>query len=180
MGQGDFLKIQQTEAGNMFSSEMLLAANIHPETRLATDYLNHFNEVVMLFDLVRDMPELASEIAVWQPRSYADHFRASCFKGKDLAIAAYETVASDRRASFEETIQELDEALCSARDRVGHMDDPEIAYGVRATLDYEVKPLLARAMSLINGTPLNELEEVTPVEDPETSAAQHEVDALFG
>ena len=31
--------------------------NIDPQTLLATDYLNHFNEIVMLLELIPDMPE---------------------------------------------------------------------------------------------------------------------------
>ena len=30
---------------------------VHPVTGLATDYLNHYNEIVMLLDLVPSMPE---------------------------------------------------------------------------------------------------------------------------
>ncbi|MEO8318885.1 MAG: hypothetical protein ABI561_11235, partial [Bradyrhizobium sp.] len=37
----------------------LKAANINPRTGLATDYLNHFNEAIMLLEMVPDMPECA-------------------------------------------------------------------------------------------------------------------------
>jgi len=30
----------------------LLAANINPRTGLATDYLNHFNEAIMLLEMI--------------------------------------------------------------------------------------------------------------------------------
>jgi len=32
-------------------------ANINEKTLLATDYLNHFNEFVMVLDLIPDMPD---------------------------------------------------------------------------------------------------------------------------
>ena len=35
---------------------------INPSTLLATDYLNHFNEVIMTVDMVPDMPELFDEV----------------------------------------------------------------------------------------------------------------------
>ena len=38
-------------------AERLAAANINPKTRLASDYLNHFNEAIMLLDLLPSMPE---------------------------------------------------------------------------------------------------------------------------
>src|SRR5271170_4217920 len=67
----------------------LRAANINPRTGLATDYLNHFNEAVMLLEMIPDMPECAEDFLGWQPLSYAEHFTASNFKARDLAIEAY-------------------------------------------------------------------------------------------
>ncbi len=64
----------------------LRAANINPRTGLATDYLNHFNEAIMLLEMVPDMPECAEDFLGWQPLSYREHFAASNFKARDLAI----------------------------------------------------------------------------------------------
>src|SRR3979411_1781123 len=69
---------------------VLRAANINPRTGLATDYLNHFNEAIMLLEMVPDMPECAEDFLTWSPLSYAEHFWASNFKARDLAIEAYE------------------------------------------------------------------------------------------
>ena len=71
-------------------AERLRVANINPRTGLATDYLNHFNEAVMLLEMVPDMPECAEDFLTWTPLSYAEHFTASNFKARDLAIEAYE------------------------------------------------------------------------------------------
>src|SRR5271163_1492353 len=69
----------------------LRAANINPRTGLATDYLNHFNEAIMLLEMIPDMPECAEDFLGWQPLSYAEHFTASNFKARELAIEAYES-----------------------------------------------------------------------------------------
>ena len=69
----------------------LRAANINPRTGLATDYLNHFNEAIMLLEMIPDMPECAEDFLTWTPLSYAEHFIASNFKARDLAIEAYES-----------------------------------------------------------------------------------------
>ena len=37
---------------------VLSDANIHPETGLATDYLNRFNEAVMLLDMLGELPAI--------------------------------------------------------------------------------------------------------------------------
>ena len=53
--------------------------NIIEQTLLATDYLNHFNEIVMLLEMVPDMPEIIEEAKEWTPKSYTDHFDDSTF-----------------------------------------------------------------------------------------------------
>ena len=57
------------------------AANINPRTGLATDYLNHFNEAIMLLEMIPDMPECAEDFLLWYPLSYREHFTASQFQG---------------------------------------------------------------------------------------------------
>src|SRR5882724_6824757 len=94
---------------------VLRAANINPRTGLATDYLNHFNEAIMLLEMVPDMPECAEDFLTWSPLSYAEHFWASNFKARDLAIEAYEL--SDAKTEFDNiTEHDLDP------DRGGHGD----------------------------------------------------------
>ena len=75
-------------AGHL-ATDRLAAANINPHTGLATDYLNHFNEVVMMLEMLPAMPDCAEDVLAWQPLSYEDHFEASCFKEKGLAIEAF-------------------------------------------------------------------------------------------
>src|ERR1700761_8646534 len=69
---------------------MLRAANINPHTGLATDYLNLFNEAVMLLEMIPDMPECTEDFLAGQPLSYAEHFTATNFRARDLVIEAYE------------------------------------------------------------------------------------------
>ena len=80
----------------------LRAANINPHTGLATDYLNHFNEAIMLLEMIPDMPECAGDFLEWRPLSYAEHFHASNFKARDLAISAYESADPAIRAEFDQ------------------------------------------------------------------------------
>src|SRR5260221_14384991 len=79
----------------------LKAANINPRTGLATDYLNHFNEAIMLLEMIPDMPECAEDFLTWTPLSYAEHFWASNFRARDLAIEAYEMADPKIRTEFD-------------------------------------------------------------------------------
>src|SRR5438270_12006857 len=79
----------------------LRAANINPRTGLATDYLNHFNEAVMLLEMIPDMPECAEDFLGWHPLTYREHFMASNFKARDLAIQAYDSTDAIIRVEFD-------------------------------------------------------------------------------
>src|SRR5580700_4230241 len=79
----------------------LCAANINPRTGLATDYLNHFNEAIMLLEMIPDMPECADDFLGWQPLSYREHFTASSFGARDLAIEAYNSADTVIRTEFD-------------------------------------------------------------------------------
>src|SRR5450830_1377187 len=68
----------------------LRAANINPRTGLATDYMNHFNEAIMLLEMLSSCPDCRDDFLGWRPMSYREHFEASRFKGRVLAIAAYD------------------------------------------------------------------------------------------
>jgi hypothetical protein len=157
------------------SPDRLAASNIHPDTRLATDYLNHFNEVVMLIDMLRMMPDYAPDVVGWQPCSYIEHFRQSHFKERELAIAAYEATDPERRWAFEDTVAKLDAAMAALQRMI--IEAPMDALPLEALTDLSemrIKPLLAHAMGLINGAP------VRAIVTEDTGDAQSAVDALFG
>lgn len=130
---------------------MLSAANINPRTGLATDYLNHFNEAIMLLEMIPDMPECAEDFLSWQPLTYREHFMASNFKARDLAIEAYEQAAPDIRAKFDKltaTMTSILTAVASAMQQV-RQDKTRAALAIEAS--GWVKPLVARAGGVING-----------------------------
>jgi len=92
--------------------------NVNEQTLLATDYLNHFNEVVMLLEMIPDMPELLEEAKAWRPKSYQDHFRESGFADAALAVEAYGHVPERYRKPFERTIRQLDELIKVSLERL--------------------------------------------------------------
>ena len=65
--------------------ERLRAANINPVTGLATDYLNHYNEIAMMIATLGDMPEMREPVLEWRPIGYATHFRQTGFRDRDLS-----------------------------------------------------------------------------------------------
>jgi hypothetical protein len=82
--------------------------NINESTLLASDYLNHFHELVMLLEAVSSDPEgFADDLLGWRPLTYEEHFTASGFRDKNLAIAAYRRAPTQIRARFDESVAKL-------------------------------------------------------------------------
>src|SRR3546814_13068853 len=46
-------------------------SGVNPATGLASDYLNHFYEPLMLLEHIEAAPDLLADLAAWCPTSYA-------------------------------------------------------------------------------------------------------------
>lgn len=108
---------QESSAFQAFQQKVK-GTNINEQTLLATDYLNHFNEIVMMLEMIPDMPECLDEAKAWRPKSYQDHFRDSSFSDKELAIAAYEHSPARYRELFEETVSRMNRLVAASLDRI--------------------------------------------------------------
>lgn len=88
-------------------ARLVRGKNIDETTLLATDYLNHFNEVIMILEMIPEMPECLADAKEWQPKSYAAHFQDSCFRDKELAVLAYENAPARFRAPFDSAVETM-------------------------------------------------------------------------
>jgi hypothetical protein len=130
---------------------MLADANINAATGLATDYLNHFNEAIMLLEMLPGCPDCRADLLAWQPKSYRAHFASSAFKGRAVAIAAYETADPRARAALDALAGTMTAVLEATRAALAG-DMPEDAAGALAERSAAcLKPLIARAGAVING-----------------------------
>jgi len=143
--------VSETAADSPARAAELRAANINPRTGLATDYLNHFNEAVMLLEMIPDMPECAEDFLGWQPLSYAEHFTASNFKARDLAIEAYNAADVRIRSQFDGITSAMTSILTAvgAAMREAAQDKTRARLAEQATI--WVKPLVMQAGGIING-----------------------------
>lgn len=133
--------------------ELVKGTNINEITLLATDYLNHFNEIIMLIDMISDMPECIEDVAAWEPKSYQDHFRDSSFSDKDLAVAAYEHVPAQFRQPFERLINHLNALVRQVASRLMEASAAENREEIAATALFgpELRLLVEKAGAIING-----------------------------
>jgi hypothetical protein len=138
----------------------LRAANINPRTGLATDYLNHFNEAIMLLEMIPDIPECADDFLAWRPLSYSEHFTASNFKARDLAISAYDSADAGIRAEFDGITSTMTSILTAVGGAMREAKQDK----TRATLAEQatgwVKPLVALAGGIINGGSENDIDYI--------------------
>lgn len=144
--------------------------NISSQTLLATDYLNHFNEIVMLLDMVPDMPDMIEECKMWQPKSYQEHFADSTFKDKQLAVEAYDRVPTKFRRPFEETINHLNTLILGG---VAKLEDEIVAGADPGLTSEHVKAISRAAQALMDCA--NAI-----IHGSDRAMAQVEIDGLLG
>ncbi len=159
-------------AGAALDAARFDGTNINRVTLLATDYLTHFNEAIMLLEMLPSAPECKEDLLAWRPMSYVEHFAASRFKHRDLAIAAYEVADPVFRRQLDEIAEQMNQILTETREGLkGELSHDTIRILAEATAHW-LRPLVARAGAAING----ELEAAQPASE---AAPQDAIDALF-
>lgn len=144
----------ESDAYHAFSARAQ-GTNIDPQTLLATDYLNHFNEIVMLLELIPDMAECYEDAVAWQPKSYQDHFRDSQFRDKDLAVEAYEHVPKCYREPFDNVISQMDRMVPWGLQRIGEVlnnDEPERLRFLCSDVSQRLQKMIDIAGAIIHGS----------------------------
>ncbi len=161
---------------------------INSETLLATDYLNHFNEVVMLVEMVPDMPDMLPDCQSWKLKSYPEHFAASGLDYGELAAEAYEHVSQATKLPFEMTVAQLAATIKLTLERLDMavaMQDTEQARAIAKAGTSAMHALIERAGGIINGAKesldhadIDRMLEAAPA--PTGGGAQADIDKLFG
>jgi hypothetical protein len=126
--------------------------NINPKTRLSTDYLNHFNEAMMVLDILSTSSDCLEDFLAWRPRSYAEHFAGSGFTDRHVVVDAYEAAEPNLRRTLDQLSDRMNALLTRTRDAMradtGAAQRQVLAREAAARL----KPLIYQAAALINGT----------------------------
>ena len=126
----------------------LKAANINPVTGLATDYLNHYNEIAMTIASLADLPEMRDDVLGWRPVGYPAHFLRTRYADQGLAIAGYIAAPRDVKAEFLAVRDELDSRLSDLQARLASGE------GAPEKLSAEAQAIfadIARLGGIING-----------------------------
>jgi len=143
--------VEAVQAPEEADGARLAAANINPATGLASDYLNHFNEAIMLLELLSSCPDCRDDFLSWQPMSYREHFLVSHFKGRELAITAYDAADPTLRGCLDTLAGTMTAVLEATRAAMSADLPPERAAALADHAAAWLRPLIARAGAVING-----------------------------
>ncbi len=155
---------------------------INSTTLLATDYLNHFNEMVMYLDMLIDMPEMLDEARAWRPRTYREHFLQSVFPEKDLAVWAFEQAPAEFRAPFDELVVAMDDQISLSLEQVEESvkgSEKEVLRIVVELASRELQVLISKASAVINGQVLTPVAKKDAEEPEAATMSQSDIDSLF-
>jgi hypothetical protein len=88
---------------------------VNPSTGLANDYLNVFNEILLVLEFLPSMPEMTDEALAWQPKGYCEYYEKSTLPGARQALQAYDRVDPVTRSRFEAVLARLTEIVVQAQ-----------------------------------------------------------------
>ena len=140
-----------------FSLEAQAAALVNPASGIANDYLNHFNEMLLMIEnLPILLPEMIDEIWQWRPVTYVEYFKNSPLPGSAETLRIYDSLDKNFRTDFESMIELLDSIVLSSREVIGEhrMPDgtiePEAITEICERYSADLRAVLDRAADLVN------------------------------
>lgn len=143
----------------------------HP--RLSTDYLNRYAEALMLIDLAADDPDIVRDLKAWRSLSYREHFETSPLRIAPSALEAYDRLAPERKAAFEDLCRAMTRLVTTATALLADRTDRLDAITIVEVAGDALRRQIARATEFINA---NGTVDIVATEMRELQA---EVDALL-
>ncbi len=116
----------QTETGAVSELEERAACLVNPASGIANDYLNHFNEVLLLIEnLPTLLPEMLDELLEWRPVTYREYFAKSLLPGSARALQIYEGLDDGFRREFESIIDGVNAMATASIDVISAHRSPD-------------------------------------------------------
>jgi len=133
------------------------AALVNPASGIANDYLNHFNEVLLLIEnLPTLLPEMLDELLEWKPVTYREYFAKSQLPGSVRALQIYDGLDENFRRDFESIIDGINamalasiEVIRAHRSQTGDLDPSRVSEFCE-NASSAIRSALNRAADLVN------------------------------
>jgi hypothetical protein len=141
----------------MNTLEKRASALVNPASGVANDYMNHFNEILLMIEnLPALLPEMVDEMLAWRPVSYRAYFESSPLPGSVEVLEIYDSLEEDFRRDFESMVELLDKIILESigvisthRRDDGTIEADEIGETC-ARLSAQLRTVLDRTADLVN------------------------------
>jgi hypothetical protein len=145
------------ETGAAKDLEERAACLVNPASGIANDYLNHFNEVLLLIEnLPTLLPEMLDELLEWKPVTYREYFAKSLLPGSARALEIYEGLDESFRRDFESIIDGVNAMATASIDVISAHRSPDGELDPSRVSDFcenascAIRSALNRASDLVN------------------------------
>ncbi|MEQ8824499.1 MAG: hypothetical protein RIC14_09000 [Filomicrobium sp.] len=92
----------------MSDLEERAAELVNSASGIANDFLNHFNEILLLIEnLPVLLPEMMDDLLRWRPQTYVEYFEKSNLPGSARTLETYRSIDPDFRHLFEARVDAL-------------------------------------------------------------------------
>lgn len=161
----------------------LQGTTLNTATMMGTDYLNHFNEAIMILEMLPAMPEGIQDLAAWHPLTYPEHFRRSRLPYAPLAVLAFDAAPETCRRALDLVVERMNAQLLDAIDAVvmaATSDQWEVVHDVAHAATPDLRRLVQLAADIINGVRLIEsAADMDRYLAASGGLGQDEIDGLF-
>jgi hypothetical protein len=115
------------------------------------DYLNHFQQIATMIELLDRLPEIAGDIRDWRPQTHAGHLAEAPRGENDEILRAYGELSPLMQRAFQAVVAGLDKLADSAVDLYDHTHKPPTPSEIEAGAEIggSMRRLLERAMALV-------------------------------
>ncbi|MEP1443468.1 MAG: hypothetical protein ABJK39_10720 [Hyphomicrobiales bacterium] len=134
-------------------AQALTAINVNLTTGFATNYLNHYVEILLLLEMLPSMPECVEDIVMWKPIGYTDHVRQSGLPKSELVLEAFEHSDVNRRKALSDVTDEVDSEVLryiGLAQKAVDLGDKEQTLSVTQEAKEVLTPLLEKISGVIS------------------------------
>ncbi len=118
--------------------------------QLSTDYLNRYNEALMLIEMAAFDISLVEDLKAWKAFSYVEHFQVAQLRCAPGALLAYEALSPNAKGAFNSLCIAMDQLVKTVVNALNELRDPEDAVFIVDIAVGSFKSMLSRATAFIN------------------------------
>ncbi|MCU4178940.1 hypothetical protein [Bosea sp. BH3] len=120
------------------------------EPRLSTDFLNRYNEALMLIEMSAVDDSVVADLKAWRSLSYREHFASSPLRVAASALAAYDRIEPARTRAFEDACRSMDRVIQAVTALLAEQPRPPELPIVITGASAAVRKLIAGLIQFIN------------------------------